>query len=98
MVARGRGVFCNGLKINLIRKNSPSKTEDEVSIKSRIINHLQNTRQGGIRRQMMRESTAAGAHTGTADDEREQAGRIHTGTADGEGDHSGGVTFRGGGW
>ena len=84
MVARGSGVFCNGLKINLIRKNSPSKTEDEVSVNSRIINHLQNTRQGGIRRQKVRGITAAGSHTGAADDEGEYGG--------------GGITYRDGGW
>ena len=57
-------MFCNGLKINLIRKNSMSKTEDEVSVNSRIINHLQNTRQGGIRRRKVRGITAEGLHTG----------------------------------
>ena len=100
MVTRGRGVFCNELKINLIRYNSLSKTEDEVSVNSRIINHLQNTRQGGIRRRKVRGIKAGGLHTGAVDDkgdhdgggvtyqaadgEREQAGGIHTGTADGE--------------
>ena len=82
MVARGWGVFCNELKINLIRYNSMSKTEDEASINSRIINHLQNTRQGGIRRRNVRGIMAAGLHSGTVDD---------------EGNHDGGgITYRGG--
>ena len=98
MVARGSGVFCNGLKINLIRKNSPSKTEDEVSVNSRIINHLQNTRQGGIRRRKVRGITAAGSHTGQQIVSGMAAGGLHTGMAAGEGDQDGGITFRDGGW
>ena len=92
-------MFCNGLKINLIRKNSMSKTEDEVSINSRIINHLQNTQQGGTRRRNVRGIMAAGLHSETVDDEGDHdGGGVTYRAADSERDGGEEVTYRGGGW